>query len=727
MLQIEALEILKTGANVFLTGVPGAGKTYVINQYTNWLLDKGIYPAITASTGIASTHIGGNTIHSFSGIGIEKDLDEYKIEKIMEREKLVKKIQNTNVLIIDEISMLDAATLDNVNKVLKAIKDPTKAFGGVQIIFVGDFFQLPPVTRQGEAMKYFAFHSQAWKEARPLTCYLEEQFRQTDETFTKLLLAIRENNIDEMHVEILEELKMKTHKKLGLKTPTPTLPQGEGEEPTIQYPDINNEIHIHSYNKNLTSTARQNRQNPTEAEEKFWEMVRDNKIGFEFQRQKPIKNFILDFYIKEKSLGIEIDGGYHDNESDKARDEERTQVLNDLGVQVLRFTNEEVNAITKTDLFLKINSVEGVPIPNGEGAGVGVINSEAQTNDILELHSHNKNVDEINNLKLAKIKSKEFVFKMETYGRASLVEGLVRNCLSPEILKLKKGAKVIFTKNDIEGKYVNGTMGVVEELDDIGIVVLTNKKQLIELKKEEWAIEEDGKVKARILQYPLRLAWAITVHKSQGMSLDEAIIDLGQTFEYGQGYVALSRVRSLDGLFLKDYNAKSLRVNEAISEFDEKIRKDSRFIQEKFQTADKKKLNTTQKSFIEKIGGRWEGGVIRKEMIDKKSTIEITLDLINEGKAIVEVAELRDMSEKTIQQHLIELFVLNKIDKKTLGKIVKDNFGFDIFDIPNVVKKSFKKNMRETDEHGRIKLAPVFKDLNEKYTYEQLKFWRIFI
>ena len=222
MLQVEALEIMKTGANIFLTGVPGAGKTYVVNKYVEWLRDKGIYPAITASTGIASTHIGGTTIHSFSGIGIEKDLNEYKIEKIMEREKLVKKIQNTNVLIIDEISMLDAQTLDNVSKVLKAIKDPTKAFGGMQVIFVGDFFQLPPVTRQGEAQKFFAFHANSWREAKPLTCYLEEQFRQSDEIFTKLLLAIRENNIEEMHIEILEELKKKAFEKLG--GPHPTSP-----------------------------------------------------------------------------------------------------------------------------------------------------------------------------------------------------------------------------------------------------------------------------------------------------------------------------------------------------------------------------------------------------------------------------------------------------------------------------------------------------------------------
>ena len=99
MLQREALEILKTGSNIFLTGVPGAGKTYVINEYIKYLEDKGIYPAVTASTGIAATHIGGTTIHSFSGIGIETNIDKYKLEKILEREKLVKNINYLKVVL----------------------------------------------------------------------------------------------------------------------------------------------------------------------------------------------------------------------------------------------------------------------------------------------------------------------------------------------------------------------------------------------------------------------------------------------------------------------------------------------------------------------------------------------------------------------------------------------------------------------------------------------------
>jgi hypothetical protein len=602
MLQVEALEILKTGASVFLTGVPGAGKTYVINQYIKYLEDHGVYPSITATTGIAATHVGGSTIHSFTGIGIEKDIDDYKIEKIMEREKLVKKIQNTKVLIIDEISMLDAQTLDNVNKVLKAIKDPTKAFGGIQIIFVGDFFQLPPIIKQGEATKFFAFMGNSWKEARPLTCYLEEQFRQTDEVFTKLLLAIRENSIDEMHVEILEDLKKNTYKKLGLVPPL--FKGGEG-----------------------------------------------------------------DFFEEES---VELDPEHKSPQSS----------LN-------------------------------------KGGG----NTQEQNLDILELHSHNKNVDEINNTKLGLIKGKEFTYKMITVGRAQLVEALIRNCLSPEILKLKVGAKVIFTKNSMEGEYVNGTMGKVAELESFRIVVQTSEGKMIDVKQEEWKIEEDGKVKARLSQYPLRLAWAITVHKSQGMSLDEAIISLGETFEYGQGYVALSRVRTLEGLYLKSYNPKSLQVNAAISEFDEKIRKDSRFIQNKFLKADGEKLLKTQNQFIEKCGGVVEGNVPQKVYVPRKNTYEITLDLIRSGKTYEEIMTERDASAGTIMSHIEHLYEKKKVEKKDLEKVATVN----IYNIPNEVKKSFKKNQFKVDEEKMIKLTPVFKELKEKYSFADLRWYRLVI
>src|SRR3989338_674778 len=105
MTQEEALSILKTGANVFLTGEPGSGKTHTINQYVAYLRLHGVEPAITASTGIAATHINGMTIHSWSGIGIKREMTDYDIEMIHSREKTAKRIVSAKVLIVDEVSM----------------------------------------------------------------------------------------------------------------------------------------------------------------------------------------------------------------------------------------------------------------------------------------------------------------------------------------------------------------------------------------------------------------------------------------------------------------------------------------------------------------------------------------------------------------------------------------------------------------------------------------------
>ena len=95
MTQDRALDILKTGANVFLTGEPGAGKTYVINQYINWLEAAGLHVAVTASTGIAATHIGGMTIHSWSGVGIKDHLTPQDLDAIAGKERINKRVKAT--------------------------------------------------------------------------------------------------------------------------------------------------------------------------------------------------------------------------------------------------------------------------------------------------------------------------------------------------------------------------------------------------------------------------------------------------------------------------------------------------------------------------------------------------------------------------------------------------------------------------------------------------------
>src|SRR3989338_8177948 len=197
MTQATALDILKTGVNVFLTGEPGSGKTYTINRYVEYLRSHDIEPAITASTGIAATHIGGMTIHSWSGIGIHKTLSKQDVEKISHNKKLARRTTRTNVLIIDEISMLDSETLSAVDTACQALRNNTRPFGGMQIFFVGAFSQLPPISRNGEPIPEFAFMSVVWKNATPIVCYLSEQHRQEDNDFLLFLSALRNNSITE--------------------------------------------------------------------------------------------------------------------------------------------------------------------------------------------------------------------------------------------------------------------------------------------------------------------------------------------------------------------------------------------------------------------------------------------------------------------------------------------------------------------------------------------------
>ena len=162
MQQSKALAILKSGRNVFLTGSAGAGKTYVLNQYIQYLKQHGVPVAITASTGIAATHMNGQTIHSWAGIGIKDYVSDRYLASLRDKKYFRDKMDKVKVLIIDEISMLHRNQLDAVDYVLKFFKQNDEPFGGGQVIFSGDFFQLRPIGEEWEESKYkFCFMSVA--------------------------------------------------------------------------------------------------------------------------------------------------------------------------------------------------------------------------------------------------------------------------------------------------------------------------------------------------------------------------------------------------------------------------------------------------------------------------------------------------------------------------------------------------------------------------------------
>ena len=164
MLQEEALTLLKMGKNIFLTGEAGAGKTYLLNKYIKYLKENKIKVAVTASTGIAATHLHGVTIHSWSGIGVKESLTKQDLEKLAKDKRIKNRYQKTKVLIIDEISMLRQQQLDMVDAIARYILESDEPFGGIQIVLCGDFFQLPPVIPASTAeTKQFAYEAIAWE------------------------------------------------------------------------------------------------------------------------------------------------------------------------------------------------------------------------------------------------------------------------------------------------------------------------------------------------------------------------------------------------------------------------------------------------------------------------------------------------------------------------------------------------------------------------------------
>jgi hypothetical protein len=195
-----------------------------------------------------------------------------------------------------------------------------------------------------------------------------------------------------------------------------------------------------------------------------------------------------------------------------------------------------------------------------------------------ELHTVNIDVDTQNETKLNSLEGDEMTYTQTTTGGTNYVESLQRSVLAPATLRLKQGALVMAVKNSLDKKYVNGSLGTVVAFDpatEYPIVEFTNGKE-VTMQPDTWELRDGDKKRASITQIPLRLAWAITVHKSQGMTLDAALIDLRKAFVAGMGYVALSRVRNLSSLYLKGINQMALVISDDAHTIDDLLRSKSR-------------------------------------------------------------------------------------------------------------------------------------------------------
>lgn len=440
MRQDQALAILQSGASTFITGAPGSGKTYLLNRFIAEEKNIGKNIAITASTGIAATHLNGQTLHSWSGLGIATSLTDDLYKQIRTRRK--KAINAADVLIIDEVSMTPAWLFDLVDQVCRKIRNDSTPFGGLQVVLSGDFYQLPPVVK-------------AWQHSSQHDVKTEE-FRN-------------------------------------------------------RYKDRNPD------------------------------------------------GFITESFVWSQ-MGLQI---CYLTEQHRQNNGELLTVLTDI----------RQGTITDHDRNILLSRCHQIPLEDQVA---------------VRLFPTNVQADRLNDQQLADLAGEEHVFLTESFGQSVTVKKLKQSVLAPDHLILKQGAAVMALRNDLEHHYVNGSLGTVidflpESKGGYPLVEFENGYITV-IRPASWKMIDGDTTLAEVTQIPLRCAWGITIHKSQGMTLDAAMMDLRRTFTAGMGYVALSRVETLQGLFLEDINEKAFLISPYAQQLDQELKDLSEAVVQQLET-----------------------------------------------------------------------------------------------------------------------------------------------
>jgi len=421
--QLEAFDKYRQGKNIFVTGPGGTGKTELIRSIYRHAVQTGKGIHCCALTGCAAVLLNCNakTLHSWSGIGLGAAAADTILTKIRKNKHSLKQWKSTEILVVDEVSMMSLKMFDMLDYIGKAIRRSVKPFGGIQLIFSGDFYQLPPVGNDDDPdSSSFCFEHVAWNQTFNSQIRLVKIFRQRDPEYASILNQVREGRIR--------------------KSANARLEQCVGRTKTEQV---------------ITKLF------PTRQKVDFLNRARMEELSGEDERVFPMK--------------------------------------------------------LRSDLESR--------------------------------------------------KSHQFTAKDIEYE----LQNLSKNLICDQELKLKVGAQVMCIVNIASEKGLeicNGSQGLVTgfcPMTGCPVVKYNNGLEQV-MSRHTWLSERIPGV--GVQQVPLILAWALTIHKSQGSTLDAAEIDVGSgIFECGQTYVALSRVKSLEGLYLTSYDVTKIKINRKVKEF----------------------------------------------------------------------------------------------------------------------------------------------------------------
>ena len=475
--QRTVLQSVQRGYNVFVTGPAGTGKSVVLKHVIK-LLKETYQPqewTVVAPTGIAATALGGQTIHSFSGVGIPTVVADFEKAWGKGRKGGIggscERWRDLKALIVDEVSMLSGEFFDRLSGVVSAIKKkPDKVFGGLQLILCGDFLQLPPIVKKAYVFKSymvnnsveekdifrnqgFAFQAEGWQKATLTTIQLDEVFRQKNIDFTKVLHEIRIGKVSPSSLAYLKQCDR-------------TLPPNKyGVKPTILY----------STNKRVDETN-QNSLDKLPGEEYCYQAKDSVEVALS----------VPDNYVDDATQELWDSDFFQKCIAAK-------QLRLKEGAQVMLIQNESANGMTDMDRPRLVNG--------SRGKVIGFAEMDSDTN--AEYLSDSEIEGLMTAAKKGDSKSEKVYYP---------------------IVQFKCGTKRVIVLKVFDAKIV-------------GLGVCTREA------------------------VPLKLAWAITIHKSQGLTLDYVVANVSGVFAEAQTYVALSRATDREGLELRGFSASKVRAN----------------------------------------------------------------------------------------------------------------------------------------------------------------------
>ncbi|CCD24793.1 DNA helicase PIF1 NDAI_0D04800 [Naumovozyma dairenensis CBS 421] len=514
--QENIITLAEKGINIFYTGSAGTGKSILLREMIRALRRKydADEVAVTASTGLAACNIGGITVHSFAGIGLGNGEAVNLYKKVRRSKKHLRRWQKIKALVVDEISMIDGKLLDKLDYIAQKIRKNHAPFGGIQLIFCGDFFQLPPVSKDPQNPTVFAFESKAWKAGIKSTIMLQKVFRQQgDAEFITMLNQMRLGKIDENTEREFKKL---------------TRPLADDEIIPAELYSTRAEVDRANFSRlnklpGLTHTF-------------------ESIDGGELQDQE-MKERLLQNFLAPKTLQLKVGAQVM-----MIKNMDETLVNGSLG-KILAFVDPQTYMFYKT-----ISDDPTVPLSQLEDL---VSNPQP----LMDSWNEEKDTDNVRQ----KSAKDSFCRPKTTDIKAELDDSIF------DFLDGVEGQDIEIDTNIKRKKELMQMLHASSNGRKLPLVRfktsdLSTRTILVE--PENWAIEDENEkpIVSRV-QLPLMLAWSLSIHKAQGQTLPKVKVDLRRVFEKGQAYVALSRAVSREGLQVLNFDRTRILSHQAVIDF----------------------------------------------------------------------------------------------------------------------------------------------------------------